>query len=611
MRCSFCVFVVAVAATAIITSGCSGGANIQSGAGPANAGPPRAAMSAANLVLSGTITGTGPQLLARVRRPLSGPRHPLALTFKNILVQGTLYPGDASDNIVTNSTTIPVPGSGVYSASISFSNVPVHNNEWGMLQFIGVATDGSQIALGELAGVINVTASPANSSTLTEATTRTFQVFTALLSNGEIGTNDLDTSATLASTLTSDIATKGVAFDPTTHLFNASELVTLYQDIAPSFERSVTITTSPTVNGSFYLLRDYTNVGELDLMSNLTNLSTISFNVEPPVIGNVLAGELPTCGSFAAAAAMHSPATNPTPIPSVVSSCVVIGNGSTTLHNVYGGHLLIGASNRNPLSTASPAPPFNGGFTSFAGHAPGAFTVTVPTASTQQAIKVTDPAGFAFGPGFFSSPSVPPGLGTFFTKLSFGNATTWQTALSPAYRIGLPATYNSTNNTVTVDTLNPWDIPVANTQLCGGISCFALSAAQPFVIQRPFADNGTSLAYFNWKPSGTATAVAQVAPNGYKVTISGAGTATLTTTTASLLVPRQSVFIDENSAVGTIWTVTAKDSGGNTYSNFGAAIFGNTVTVPMASVGNTISTTSVAISFPTSAAGSITIFFID
>jgi hypothetical protein len=603
MRPSFYLFVVALVASAILTNGCSGGKSIL-----ASGGPTGGTTSGARLVLSGTIDGTGPQLLAHVRRPLSGPRHTMAFTFNHILVQGTLYPGDASDNIVTNSTTIPVPGSGIYSASLAFSNVPVHNNEWGMLQFIGVAADGSQIALGELAGIINVTASPTNSSTLTEATTRTFQVFTTLLTNGEIGTNDLDNAATLASTLTTQIG--AAAFDPTTHLFNASELVTLYENIAPKFERNVTITSSPAVNGTFFLLRDYTNASELDLTSNLTNLATINFNVQPPVIGSVLGGSATSCGSFAAAAPLHSPETNPAPIPSSVSSCVLAGNGSTTVYNVYGGHLLIGADNRNPFSTLAPTPPFNGGFTSFAGHAPGTFSVSVPTGLTQKSIKVTDPAGFAFGAGFFSGPSVSPGLGTFFEKLSVSGASLQASTTTPI-RISIPATYNSTSNTITVDTLNAWDVSAANQQLCGGISCFALSAAQPFVIRRPFADNGTNLTYFNWKTSGTATAISQVSPNGYKVTISGAGNATLTTTTASVLLPRQQVFIDENSAIGTTWTVTAKDTAGNTYSNFGPAVFGNTVTVVMNSLGNTVTTTSIAVSFPTTAAGTTTVFFIE
>jgi len=607
MRRSICPFLVAVIGGVALMSGCSGGTSIVTGGRPASGVPTAGTTSEARVTLSGAFNGTGPQLLARVRR-LSGLRHTMVLAFKSILVQGTLYPGDAGDNVITNSTTIPVPSGGVYSASVSFSSVPVHNNEWGLLQFIGVAADGSQTPIGELAGIINVAASPANSSTLTEATTQTFQVFTTLLTNGEIGTYDLDNTATLSSTLASDISATGVTPEPTTHLFDASELLTLYDDIAPKFERNATISASPSLNGYFILLRDYTNASELDLTSNMTNFfSTFALAVEPPVVGAAFGS---ICGSFTAAVLPHSPETNPVPIPSVVGTpCFFAEEGSQTVRNVYGGHVLIGATNDSFLNVA-PVLPFDGGFTSFAGHVPGSFSVIVPTASTQLSIKATDPVGFAFGTGFYFAPA----QGIFSMQPGFGNtplsATTFQAAVPRIYRILPPTPYSSTSNTVIVDTFTPWDIAAPNLQLCGGISCFALTAAQPLAIKRPFADGGTDLAYFGWKTSGTATGISQVSPKGYAVKISGAGTATITTTTASLLTPRQSVFIDQNSAAGTTWTVTAKDAAGNTYSDFGFANSINEVTIPMNSVANMVATTSIAISFTTTAAGTITVFFI-
>jgi hypothetical protein len=577
---------------------------------PTNGAQNRNTSSTGNLLISGSISGTGPQLLAHVRRLAIRPGHPMAFTFKSYSAQATLFPGDAGDNIVTNTGAATFSG-GIYKASISLSNVPVHDNEWAILQFTGVATDGSQIALGELAGLINVTASPTNSSTLTEATTQTFQVFATLASNGEIATYDLDKTSTLASTLASDISATGIKPDPTTLLFDANELNALYNDIAPKFERNATISASPAVSGSFLLLRDYTNASELYLASNLFNFfSTFALNVQLPVIGGVFGGSLAGCGSFEAAAPLHEPETNPTPVPSLVNSCVIPESGSTTIHNVYGGHLLIGASN-NPFNFEVPAAtPFDGGFTSFAGHAPGTFATTVTTASTQQSIKVTDPAGFAFGAQFFAS----QGLGTFFTQPGFGNtplsAATFTASVEPAYRILIPALYSSTNNTLIVDTLDPWDISAADTQLCGGVSCFALTAAQPFVIQRPFADAGTKLTYFAWKATGTASGISQLTPNppgGYNVTISGAGTATLTTSTASVLEPRQVVLIEAPTVLpGSTWTITAKDAAGNTYTDSAPSEDG-LVTITMDSVGNTVTTKSIAISFTTTAAGSITI----
>jgi hypothetical protein len=595
------------ATVASMLGACASGGSVA----PTNGGQTRSTSSRGNLVISGSINGTGPQLLAHVRRLAMRSGRRMAFTFKSYSVQGTLFPADANDNIVTNSGVGSVSTSGVFSASVSFSNVPVHDNEWAILQFIGVASDGSQIALGELAGLVNVTASPTNSSTLTEATTQTFQVFTTLANNGEISTYDLDNTATLASTLASDISATGITPDPTTLLYDQNELTTLYNDIAPKFQRNATITASPAVNGSFFLLRNYTNAEELYLTSNLSNFFSIfALLVQPPVIGGVFGGSIASCGGFVAAVPLHEPETNPTPVPSLVSSCVIPESGSTTIHNVYGGHLLIGATNDKFNVEVPIATPFDGGFTSFAGAAPGTFATTVTTASTQESVKVTDPAGFAFGAEFFST----QGLGTFWTQPGFGNAplsaaTFTAVVEAPTFRILIPTPYSSSSNTLTVDKLDPWDISEADTQLCGGVSCFALTATQPFVIKRPFADAGTDIGYFAWKASGTASAISQVTPNppgGYKVTISGAGTATLTTTTASVLEPRQIVFIEAPTVVSGTWTITAKDSSGNTYTDSAPAEPG-LIEITMDSVGNTVTTTSIAISFTTTAAGSVTI----
>src|SRR5579872_6258963 len=610
MRNQICLSLALLAAFALSLAGCSNGGSVASNG--ALSKPPR---PQGNLILSGTIDGTGPRLLALVRRlPSGSKRHTqAAFTFKNILVQGTLYPGDAGDNIVVNSTTIPVPTNGIYSASVSFSNVPVHNNEWGLLQFIGVASYGSQIALGELAGIINVTASPTNSSTLTEATTQTFQVFSMLALNSEIGTNDLDSSATLATTIASDITATGITPDPATHLFDANEMLTLNNDIAPKFERNATVTVSPSVSGSFIFLRDYTNASELDLVSNLANFfQTFTFSVQPPVVGGVLGGgpgSAQSCAYFLAIAPLHSPETNPPPVPSLVTACVIAGSGSTTLRNVYGGRVLIGATNNPYNSFLPPTPPFNGGFLAFAGHAPGTYTATVTTAATQSTIKVTDLPGFAFGATFFASQL--PGAGAFFLQPGFGNAPLSATQFSAPttsmwYRIAVPTPYSSTSNSLIVDTFDPWDIASTKLQICGGINCYALGATQPLAIARPFADAGTKLTFFNWKVGGTATKITQ-GTGAYNITISGAGTATLTTTTASVLTPRESIEILGTLPFPSTFTVSAKDAASNSYSNSAPVSNPSEVSLTMDSVGNIVTTTSITISFTTISAGTVTI----
>lgn len=600
MRARFFTRVALPVFACVILVGCGGGAK-STIANP----PPAALLSGSRLVLSGTINGSGPQLITGVRRPTAAMVHRLALTFKSILVQGTFFPGDAGNNPVSNSVSIPPPSGGIYTASVPFSNVPVHSNEWGVLQFTGVAADGSQIALGELAGIVNVTSSSTNSATLTETTTRTYQVFTTLLQNGFLGTNDLDTSATLATTLTTKIG--AAPFDPTTHLFTTGELNTLTNTIAPSFERDATLTASPATNGSYLVLRDYTNVSELDLVSNLqTFFGSFALAVQPPKVGNVIGT---ACGGFSVFnAPTHTPETNPAPVPAQVSPCLLNGTGSASVRFIYGGHLLVGATS-NAFGFLPSAPPYTGGFSAFAGHALGAFTITIPTASTQQGIKVTDPAGFAFGASFYAAQA--PFLGTFFLQNNFGNAPLSATAFTPpgltSFRIMIPTPYSSTSNTLTVDKFNIWDIASTNEQICGGISCFALTATQPLVISRPFADAGTKLSFFAWKASGTATAVVQNVSGGYNVTVSGPGTATLTTTVASALVPRQKVDISDSLSTPSTWTVTAKDALAHVYTNSGVPSFPGSVTIEMDSVGTTVATTQIAISFTTLIPGTVTI----
>jgi hypothetical protein len=604
MRSDFLKSSFALAAVCVLLAGCGGARGVLP-----NTMAPAESSSGARLVLSGTMSaGSGPMLLAHVRRMAMISRHPLA-TFNHILVQGTLFPGDAAAKPITNSISIPVP-SGAFSASVPFSNVPIHSNEWGMLQFIGVAADGSQIALGELAGLINVTSASTNSATLTETTSQTFQVFVALLNNGVLSTNDLDTSTTLNSTLATKIAATGLVPDPTTHAFTTGQLLTLYNTIAPSFERNVTITASPATNGSYVLLRDYTNASELDLVNNVTQFfTTFTLAAQPPKVGTALGGSVLSCGDFEASLPIHSPSTNPVPVPIQVSSCVLPGIGAETARNVYGGHLLIGATN-NQFSLFAPAtPPFNGGFTAFAGHAPGTFSVSVTTAAKQQLIAVTDPAGFAFGAAFYANQ--PPFFSAFSLVQNFGNAplsaTTFSSSALQPFRVAVPTPYSSTSNKLTVDTFSLWDVATTNTQICGGLSCFALSATQPLVIQRAFADAGTKLTFFNWKTSGTATAITQVSGGGYKITVSGPGTATITTTVASALTPRQRVVISGSTIFPpSTWTVTAKDAAANTYADSAAAGAGS-VTIEMDSVGNQVTTTQIAISFTTLAPGSMTI----
>jgi len=201
-----------------------------------------------NVVVTGSIKGIGPTLLANKRRVArSLPGSTPSLSFASVSVTGTLFPGDAGTTDITNSTTISPPTNGVYKAAVSFSNVPVHDNEWVILQFTGVASDGSKIALGELGGLLNVASGNTTSAALTVATTQNLQVFAGLLALGDISTYDLDKSPGLSATIAADTAALKINADPTTQIYSSGALGEILTALAQKFQRSLTISTSPAV----------------------------------------------------------------------------------------------------------------------------------------------------------------------------------------------------------------------------------------------------------------------------------------------------------------------------------------------------------------------------
>jgi hypothetical protein len=543
-------------------------------------------LGTASVIVHGTIDGTGPYLLAHKRRIESlGRRSAQALSLHNVTVTGELFPSDAGKEPIINKVTIPVPPT-TYSASVPFSNVTPHSNQWVVLTFTGNATDGSQIALGELAGLINVAASTTNSATLTKTTTQTFQVFSTLLAQGDLSTNDIDTLPTLATTLTTDITATHIAVDPATQLFTSGGLVSILNLLEPKFERDLTFSSSPVLPGSLTLTRDWTNASEVNLANNLTDLNLLGFLVSIQRVPTVAAawGSNSNCGLVS---------TNPPNIPptqsivAVEDAACVFANpaGSTTLRNVYGGHLIVGVTNNvNGAGTA-----FNGGHLSVAGETAGAHSFAVTDAASSLAFTVNDPAGFAFGPAFWSGGGVglPQAGGFFMTQPNYGSALQSDTLFSLAdiaqtqfasRVVPKTAPYSATppHNIILVDTFNAWNVPNADMELCGGISCFPLTSTGTLTISRPFADAGTDLAFFNWKVGGKATHIA--AGSGmYNITFSGPGTATLTSTTPTALMPDQGLnlsfgFTMPNDKI----SVNASDAANtNVYTGFTTLSFGS------------------------------------
>ncbi|HWT07294.1 MAG TPA: hypothetical protein VN224_16125 [Xanthomonadales bacterium] len=556
--------------------GGGGGGGTSIAPGPVSTQPP--ARSASSVAISGTLSGSGPYILSGRRRVNALRRTPSTLTFGYIQVAGTLYTADAAAYELKNTTAISVPSNGVYSASLNFSNVPAGNNEWAVLEFTGVAADGSKLALGELAGLVNVGGSSTNTATLTAQTTVAFQLFGSLLASGLITPYDIDNTTNLSDVLAGQVGNSGVMPDPNTGTLTAGALQQLYNSTAPLFQRSLSISTNPSTSGSVVLLRDYTNAAELNLENNLETL-LVDIGLPPldtPNAGSfflrnsgVLGFDL-KCGGFGVSSGqLRTAGTTVTPVPSVVRSCSVPNpTGTVAVRNVYGGNLMVGATNDPYQPGFVWSQPFTGGWTPASPRArQDSSPITVSTASTELALSIVDPFDAAF-PLSAAPFGVYPTFGT--GRLSVTKFTTPKSSPIDPFRY-VESGFSGSAETVVIDTFNPWNVPVANLSLCAqpvplfvGIvlpACFASNASQPFNILRPFTDDGTNLSYYNWVVGGAGgTIAADPSGTAYDVTPAGPGVVTLTTTTPTALFGRTQFEIFNELPLGTLWTVTAFSS---------------------------------------------------
>ncbi|MDB5028185.1 MAG: hypothetical protein JWO66_1874, partial [Candidatus Eremiobacteraeota bacterium] len=582
----------ALAAALLWLAACGGGGGGGSTGGPTGGSvpavptsPPKAASA---LTVSGTINGTGPYVRVAKRRVADARRTSGAgPTFDHIEVTGTLYAADTSATQVKNTVTVPPPASGVYTASVGFSNVGTGNNQWALLEFTGVAADGSKIALGEVGGLINVGGTNPTTAALNATTTQTLQLFITLLAGGLVSTYDIDSVPTLSNTLASQIANAGVAPDPMTGVFTAGAMQQLYTAIAPLYQRVVTISTNPSTAGNFQIIRDYTNASELNLEASLTQfLGDIGIpSVLTPNAGSFLlrtSGVLGydfKCGGFSVdRGTLRLARPGVAVVPSDVFPCAVHNaTGSEQVRNVYGGNILIGATN-DPYDSNLPfSLPFRGGWTSVppraAGNTPA--PVNVAIASTEFPIVVNDPYGAAF-PNVFTPYGAFPTFGTGALSATNFHQVTY--GFDPYRAVALGFTGNQ--QTIVVDTFNPWNVASANLSLCNVPftlepavlllpSCFPLSAAQPLVITRSFFDDASNLSYYNWAVAGAGGTIMPGSGTGYAVT-PNAGTITLATTTPTALYGRTQLTIYNNLPTGLVWTATVTTSANHkTHTNHG------------------------------------------
>jgi hypothetical protein len=337
---------------------------------------------------------------------------------------------------------------------------------------------------------------------------------------------------------------------------------------------------SPEIYGNATIVRDYTSVPELNLTSNMYGvLALIGYSTGTglglggtadeflELLGGIVGG--PDCGGFDIAVGTHTPPGGNV-IPGDVSACTMpFAAVATPVKGVYGGAIILGVTT-DPYSGTVPST-FKGGILKVAGRAPGTVTETVTTATTAQAIVMNDPAGYAFG-----TESLP-----FVVIPSYGTGEYSDTAFEPPSgllgstggvgSVYMPAVYSAASHTITVDTFNPYDVPVANLAVCSSgtlPACFPVASSSPALV-RTFYDDGMHLSFFNWKASGVATAVSFTGID-YKATTSAAGAANLSTTTPTAIMPRQQITIQNTLGTGVRWTLTAKDASANTYYAYAA-----------------------------------------
>ena len=362
--------------------------------------------------------------------------------------------------------------------------------------------------------------------------------------------------------------------------------------LEPKFERDFTIGTSPVKGGAITLMRNWANASEVDLSLDYYYFDAL-FPLFVTLAGQNQQSVSPAWGSDSncGLSSTNPPNTPPggTATALGADACVFANiNGSLTLRNVYGGHLLLGeTTNVNGGGTS-----FYGGHLSVTGEAPGAKTYTVPVAATALTFTVNDPAGFAFGPAFYGTALLAQD-GGFFTALpNYGTSLASNTTfgLSEPDGVDIPARviakyppYGATSphNQIEVDSFNPYSIPAADMGLCGGISCYTEASTGTLTIVRPFSDAGTKLSYFNYVKSGTITAISQVPALdggiGYNLKFSGPGGGTLKTTTPTALVPNQSLNISFTGAIpdGDKITVEAYDAANsNVYTGVATTLYG-------------------------------------
>lgn len=533
---------------------------------PAAATPAPPSASVPSLAVR-VMTGNGLTSMSAVARrdarqayrSVSAGRRTLSVSIQSVVVTGTVFPSYAGVQAVTASSTqntTSVPS----SVNLAFTNLPVGNNEWVVVDVVGYDQQngtGSHIDLGQLAGLVNVSASNASASIDGGSTLRLQAGLSAML-QGIISSYDLKNETTLDAHLGSLVS--GAQADPVTGLFTNAQLASFMSTLYQSYNRSITLSGGqpPSLATVVY---NHSDANEKSFAYNAiqTNNLNSAFAQQGSSQPSVGAVGLTVVGSpFTGVIEpnLHPPSTVPAPAAvQVRAEGISAPTGSVQIQHVYGGALFVGLRGTSAAALAAGA--FTGGVQAIAGRPPAdSSTVAVPVAASQATMIMNDPQAAAFI-------SVPYYQLTPTTANTYILACNYAAAQDCVYGTGRVTNVSGSNVTVAFDTFNPFGLTTSQLQVCTGLDCFPLSNGSTGPVRYPFYDGGNSLSFYAWTPvSGSAvTGISQPVTGGYAVDYSGSTSGAFQSTTPAYFYPHQDVQILSDAPVGTVWTATMTCSG--------------------------------------------------
>jgi hypothetical protein len=470
--------ILTAAALAATLAGCGGGGGSMLHATTAGGSTPTSGVpvagdnrATASLTASATINANHiPQLYSRkasasMRTTFSALRSTKS-TIPLVEIDGTLYQGSASAVPITNTQRVAPASDGTITVSETFSNVVPAKNDWVTFEFYAIAPDGSKYDLGSLATFVNVANSASNVTNLSAQSTEVMQVAQVLLTAGVLSTYDIEKNDNLASDLLTKINASGAVLNTTTGLLDPGALQTVASAVAPQYNRDLTITvpagTGAVGGKEFSVVHDSSQPDENDLYFNVEQFDYAMYGAQQGANGvPVLVGTIPVvggpmaswycCGNSSSSVTVpfHSPSSGAVhATPTNVVAAMYGGNMATvTVHNVYGGHLIVAAHDDIY------APNALGGTATVDPAAPAASTTeNITLKDNHLTAKVNDPAATDFAVN-----GINANVGTSYAFEL--NASETQYGVVPTYTVQCQGNCNDRG----LPGQNPWSsVPMSN-----------------------------------------------------------------------------------------------------------------------------------------------------